>query len=38
MALHLVVHADIQEFCEAVFPFLLQFEADYCVHVGLCSG
>ncbi len=31
----LIRHADIPQFCEAVWPWLLQAEADHCVLVGL---
>lgn len=31
----LIHHTDIQQFCEAVWPWLLEAEADYCVLVGL---
>jgi len=31
----LIQHTDIQQFCEAVWPWLLEAEADYCVLVGL---
>ena len=35
MPLRLIQHTDIPQFCEVVWPLLLEAEADYCVHVGI---
>lgn len=35
MPLRLIEHTDIPQFCEAVWPLLLEAEADYCVHVAI---
>ena len=35
MPLRLIEHADLRQFCDVVWPLLLECEADYCVHVGI---